>query len=183
MAGTVRDNLVFAATELMATIFDTTESVYATIEANKRLKDKFGKLDEHEGYAYSYATGTFYAFGKNESRFLDKLNYSAWVIDYTLAETFSLLFATLKTIVPPSMVFNPNGSVTTTASKFQKCYMEAEEEVGTPSPGIREIVYIAEQGMALAKAGAFLTNTIGGIIAKVKAGVPDDDDPPVEEAL
>jgi hypothetical protein len=153
-------NLATVVSSLMGEIFDISQSVYDTLQTTWRGWDK-GK--------YDFGDGRFISSGLPGRDFRDKLNYSAMVTDYGLAELFATLLAATATTQSAGINLSSRGAVSISGQYFDTVFSQEEKAVATPSLAIQEAINIFELAAVAAELGKWGVDVAYGIKARVNA--------------
>jgi hypothetical protein len=143
-------DLSFIIGRLISDIFSITETVISTIASHTKMY--WPKKYDDSGYSYGYATGAHYWYGGGIRDFMDELNFSSWVVDYTLAEVFTDILVLLSSQQSASVTLKPNGVTDIKGEKVMVSYPDTLTEVGTPTYLLQEYWYKGELILQLGQA-------------------------------
>jgi hypothetical protein len=156
----------------MGQLFDLTQTAYDSIEAGFRGW-------EQAQYDFSRSGSTRYVSTNHWTQdFRDKLNYSAMVCDYGLAEIFATLLSASATIQSANINLSSTGAVTVSGASWMNTAPNNGEEVNTPSLVVQEVANGIEIGIVAGELGSQIVNLTFGIKARVNAA---DDTPELED--
>jgi hypothetical protein len=157
---------------LMGQIFDMTQSVFDAIETGYR-----GWEDAEYDFSRSGST-RYIPNGYWTQDFRDKLNYSAMVTDYGLAEIFSTLLCASGTVQSAGINLSSTGTLSLSGANFQNVCAVKNTTVATPSLAVQEAANGIEIGIVAGELGALGMNVAYGIKARVNAS---DEEPELED--
>jgi hypothetical protein len=165
-------NVALVVSSLMGEIFDMTQSVFDTLETTWRGW-------EQAEYDFSRSGSTRYiSNGHWTQDFRNKLNYSAMVTDYGLAELFAGLLAATATIQSAGINLSSMGEVVISGAKVTQPAAEDMVEVATPSLAVQEASNVVDLLVTGAELGILGVNIAYGIKARVNAA---NEKPELEE--
>jgi hypothetical protein len=156
-------NLAFIVSSLMGDIFDLTQKTYDTIATAAYA------LDNDAGF--DFTLGKFTYAGEKMRTFMDKLNFSAMIIDYGLAETFAGILGATNTIESAAISLGANGTVSISGQKIDQA-APANVQIETPDLAVMEAVYNTQLGVIAVEGVADLVNAGFGIAGFVNTGSP-----------
>jgi len=169
-------NLSFAIGSLISEIFDMTQKVYDALESSRRISMRYGvahKASNDAHYLFNNGLMKWVTHGQMERDFNDNLNFSAFIVDYGLAETFAAVLAVGGELESASLNLTMAGDVTITGQKLKKGFLEENVDVATPSFAVQEGVYTAQIVMTIAQLAAKAVDIGVQITEKTKdAGQP-----------
>jgi hypothetical protein len=156
MAGPIKCNTGLATVimGLIGDIFDITSKVYETL-------DKVTLYDSDES---QFIMGRYTYSGQKMKDFHDKLNYSAMVVDYGLAEMFSGFLLLTDALQSASVSLASRGQLSLSGQELVMPTSVQESSLATPSLAVQEGLYTAKMIMAGAEVAASLTKGIFGAI-------------------
>ncbi|MDR1247994.1 MAG: hypothetical protein LBK63_01710 [Treponema sp.] len=158
---------------LMGEIFDMSQAVFDTLEANWRGW-------EEAQYDFSRSGSTRYVSGGSWTLdFRNKLNYSAMVTDYGLADLFAGLLAATTAVQSAGINLSSRGAVSISGQYLVSMFSQNKEAVATPSLAVQEAINIGEMIAFTAELGKLGVNIVSGITARVNAA----EEKPKLEAL
>jgi hypothetical protein len=110
---------------LIGDIFDLTQATYNVVA---------------KAYAFQAATGDVVVTSKN---FNDRLNFSAMIIDYGLAEIFGVILATTKTLQSAAISLSSTGLIVLKGEGINEAKVKSTD-VSTLTPSLTESFYNVE---------------------------------------
>jgi hypothetical protein len=165
----IKNNVNVAAllSALMGEIFDITATVFDTIELVQAVAPSVSNSDN--GAKYDFATNAYISSGQASREFRDKLNYSAFVVDYGLAELFAGILAATATVQSAGAAFSSRGDVSIYGSTIKSIFSGEDKEAATPSLAIQEAIYDIQLGASAAEFAGWAVQFGFNIKAKVDA--------------
>ncbi|MDR1031276.1 MAG: hypothetical protein LBL76_10460 [Treponema sp.] len=164
-------NIAAVFSALIGDIFDLTQTVYGTLENQWQVSDA----------EYTFGDGRYISRGQAEREFRDKLNYSALVVDYGLAEIFAGVLGAAASIQSASISLTSAGQVSISGEKLDCSFPVEAKTVATPSLAVQEGIYTAELLMACGEFTKWSIDLELGIATRIKAA--EKEAHPVIEAL
>jgi hypothetical protein len=162
----IKNNLNVASlvSSLMGDIFDISQTVYDTLQTTWR---------GWETAKYDFGDGHYISSGQAGRDFRDKLNYSAMVIDYGLAELFAGILAATTTVQSATINLSSRGDLSLSAQSITQVTSAEEKQVSTPTLAVQEAVNVVEMGILAAEFGKLGINIAYGIKARVNAAAKE----------
>jgi hypothetical protein len=140
---------------LIGDIYDITSKVYETL-------DKVMLYDDDE--ATLFVLGRYTYSGQKMKDFHNKLNYSAMVVDYGLAEVFSGFLLLTGCLQSSSINLGSRGQLSLSAQEIVMPSSVKESSLATPTLVVQEGMYIAKMILASGEILALGTKAVfGGI--------------------
>jgi hypothetical protein len=152
--------LATVVSSLMGDIFDISQTVYDTLQTTWRGWDDA---------KYDFGDGRYISSGLPGRDFRDKLNYSAMVTDYGLAELFATLLAATATVQSAGINLSSRGEVSISGQTISQIASQEDKNLATPSLAIQEGINVMEMAITAAEFGKLGVNIAFGIKARVNA--------------